>query len=146
MGMPGFTAEASMYPSTRYYRVAPSAASVRDGGLVSMAAWTAACSNPIGTQGCYPDEDGDMISICPCGSQSTGGPCFDLTVDTGTIFGTVDLGMQQICKCTPSDGGGGGGGGGGCRPCSQQNCCGDWNPATGQCCNGPCKGPGQSCP
>lgn len=37
MRMPGFTAEASMYQSTRYYVMTPSVASIRNGRLVSIA-------------------------------------------------------------------------------------------------------------
>src|SRR5947209_7086148 len=93
MNMPGFTAEASMYSSTRYYRVTPSVASIRDSGLVSMAA----CNNPLGDLGCYPTFDPNIwVSVCDC--DGTCGQCFDLTID---YYGSHNLGSKQICQCTP---------------------------------------------
>ena len=117
MGMPGFTAEASMYPSTRYYVMTPSAASVRDSGLVSMAA----CTNPLNAGGttCFPTFNPNLfISVCDC--DGTCGTCTDL----GFPFGN-----KQICPCTPSSPGGWHGG-----RCSPQApyCC-DTDLTTGLC-------------
>ncbi len=137
MEMPGFTAEASIYQSARYYVMTPSVASVapvRDGGLVSMSLLVPPCgSGALGDQGCYPDVDGSLISICPCGSPSDNcGPCFDFT------YIGHDFGMLKVCRCVeptspPPP----------CCPVGKK-CCGTCVPGMG--CDDVCIGKKEQCP
>src|SRR6266568_467862 len=87
MRLPGFTAGASIYPSTHHYVMTASAGPVKDSGLVSMAA----CNHPVSSKGqtCFPTFDPKVnISVCDC----------DGTCGTCTNFDF--LGNKQICPCT----------------------------------------------
>ena len=95
MNVPGFTAVSSLYLSTRSYTMMRSVPSAENSRLIVTpqqdSTFVPPCSNPLG--GCYPAPDGSFLSICPCGSPGTCGPCFDLAVEG------YDLGSKSICLC-----------------------------------------------
>jgi hypothetical protein len=138
--MPRFTAGSSLYLSTRFYLMTPSVASVGNSGLTVTpqqgVTFVPPCLNATG--GCYPAPDGRFLSICPCGSPGTCGPCFDLSI------GGYDLGSKNICYCdtvsvTPRP----------CCPKKTPKCCGQCQPlsdGTGKFCDGECVGALQHCP
>ena len=143
MNVPGFTAASSLYLSTRSYTMIRSVSSAGNSILIVTpqqgTTFVPPCSNPLG--GCYPAPDGSFLSICPCGSPGTCGPCFDLSVEG------YDLGSKNLCLCdsvtvTPPP----------CCPASKPFCCGSCVPLPGggfKCdgaCINPHAHPPQHCP
>ena|SRR5215469_2098420 len=136
--MTRFTAACTLYLSTRSYMTTSSPAARNSGPVVTPqqgGAFTPPCSDATGA--CYPDPFGNFLSICPCDSPGTCGPCFDLSVEG------FDLGNKHVCLCSeitttiP------------CCPPKTPFCCGDCLPrpdGRGSFCKGQCIGPGQHCP
>jgi hypothetical protein len=94
INMVGFTAGFSLYRSSQYYLMTRSAGSIGNSGRTVTPQQSIVgppCTSPLGS--CYTAPDGSLLSICPCGSPGTCGPCFDLSVEG------VDLGNKHICLC-----------------------------------------------
>jgi hypothetical protein len=132
MMLPGFNAGSSLYRSGQYFLTAPSVGAVGNGRLPVTPqqgqTFVPPCSNPLG--GCYTAPDGSLLSICPCLSPGTCGPCFDLSVEG------FDLGSKQICLCesvtVPPP-----------TCCPGRKCCGACVKGV---CMGPCVLPDRQCP
>src|SRR5437016_10432768 len=123
MNMPRFTAEVSVYKSTRLYR--GYSGRTRLGTASNVVAAASECEIACGV------ADAAALAICAALGFPLGIPC-----------SIVAQAAAVACLASCQGGGGGGGGGGGCCPPGKR-CCGSC--ASGKC-DDFCVGPHQSCP
>jgi len=95
ISMSRLTAEFSLYRQSQHYLMTRSVGSIGDSERTvepQAGSPVPPCLN-LALGGCYPAPDGSLLSICPCGSAGTCGPCFDLSVEG------FNLGNKNICLC-----------------------------------------------